>query len=97
MGLCYRQCRACRNLSSATTETSPFKAQLGSGPLGALHLSNCPSAQCQPQPWSAGFPSTVLSTHTSHGQGEGLSLLVYWQRVALQNHLLEKTFQDLQE
>lgn len=37
------------------------------------------------------------SEHTHITQGEGLSLLVHWQRVTLQNHPLGKTFQDLQE
>ena len=73
----------------------PFKEQLGSGPLGASHCSDCPSAQCHSfrvQASKAGFRA-----HTPSGRGEGLSFLVSLQRAALQDHPLEKTFRDLQQ
>lgn len=74
----------------------PFKEQLGSGPLGASHRSDCPSAQrhsFRAQASKAGFRA-----HTRRVvRVRGLSFLVYLQRVALQDQLLEKTFRDLQQ
>lgn len=72
MGLCHRQCRACRNLTRATTETSPLRNSLAQGPWEHRTVPTVP------------VPSATASerrlpkqgsehTHAPSGLGEGLS------------------------
>lgn len=71
----------------------PFKEPLGLGLLGASRRSQCPRAQhhrFQVQASKAGFRAR---TH----QVVRFLFLVYLQKVALKDQLLEKTFRDLQQ
>lgn len=91
-GIVPQTAQGLQNLTAATTETSPLRSSLA---WGRWEHRSVPSAQRHSL--STGFQSRVQSTHTPSGLGEGLSSSGYLQRAALQHHLLEKTFWDLQQ